>query len=191
MEKIDPQTTALVVIDLQKGIMRMPVAPHAAADVLTRTLSLVERFRTAKAPVALVNVGWSADFGDALKQPVDAAPASAHGGMPADFKDLAPELGPAPTDILITKRQWNAFYGTELDLQLRRRGIKTIVMTGIATHIGVEGTARAGWEMGYAFIFAEDAMSSMTAEAHKFSTTVVLPRLGRIRPTAEILAALG
>jgi len=190
LDKIDPATAALVLIDLQKGIMRMPVAPHAAADVLARAVKLVERFRALKAPVVQVRVGFSADFGDALRQPVDQPPQLPPGGFPQDWMEIPAELGPAATDILIVKRQWNAFFGTELDLQLRRRNIRTFVLAGISTNIGVEATARAGWELGYHLLLAEDAMSSTSETAHKYSVTTILPRLGRVRPTAEILAAL-
>jgi nicotinamidase-related amidase len=91
-----------------------------------------------------------------------------------------------PGDILITKRHWGAFHGTELDLQLRRRGIQTIVLAGIATNFGVESTARAAWEHGYALVIAEDASSSTSAELHSFSVTHILPRLAHITKAAEI-----
>ena len=96
----------------------------------------------------------------------------------------------ARSDILITKRQWGAFYGTELDLQLRRRGITQIVLGGISTNIGVESTARAAWEHGYAVVFAEDAMSAQNAEQHRFAVETIFPRLGRVRSTAQVLDAL-
>ena len=59
-------------------------------------------------------------------------------GLPADWADFAPEIGSLRADIVITKRHWGAFYGTELDLQLRRRGVNTIVLAGVATNFGVE-----------------------------------------------------
>ena len=90
----------------------------------------------------------------------------------------------------MTKRQWGAFYGTDLDLQLRRRGVKTIVLCGIATNFGVESTARDAWERNYEIIFAEDAMSSMEAESHHFAITRIFPRLGRVRSTEQVLAEL-
>ena len=92
---------------------------------------------------------------------------------------------------MITKRQWGAFYGTDLDLQLRRRGRTTIVLCGIATCFGVESTARGAYEHGYEQIFAEDAMAALTAAEHEHAITRVLPRIGRIRTTAQILADLG
>src|ERR1700722_17071877 len=133
----DPKTTALVLIDFQKGVVGRPFAPYSAADVLKTGIELAERFRRAGAPVVLVNVGFSPDFKDALRQPVDQPMQAPPGGFPADFMELADGLA-KPGDIKITKRQWGAFHGTELDLQLRRRGVQTIVLGGIATNIGVE-----------------------------------------------------
>ena len=188
MEKFDPHSTALVLIDLQKGIVPFAGGPHTAADVCTRGGALAARFRALGAPVVLVRVGWSADFGDALKQPVDQAmPVRA---LPDNWLELVEELAEAPSDIHITKRQWGAFYGTELDLQLRRRGITQIVLGGISTNIGVESTARAAWEHGYAVVFAEDAISAANAEQHGFAVDNIFPRLGRVRSTAQILEAL-
>ncbi|KAF0811707.1 Isochorismatase family protein YecD [Andreprevotia sp. IGB-42] len=189
MLELDLKTTALVLIDLQKGIL--PVAQvHPASQLLQHAAALSVRFRAAGAPVVRVRVGWSADAGDVLGQAVDQPPAMPPGGLPANWLDFPDDLPTAPTDILITKRQWNAFFGTELDLQLRRRGIATLVLAGIATHVGVEGTARAGWELGYALVFAEDAISAQHEVQHRFSFEHILPRLGRVHDTATILAAL-
>jgi nicotinamidase-related amidase len=99
-------------------------------------------------------------------------------------------LGKKDTDIEVTKRQWGAFYGTELELQLRRRGVDTIILCGIATNIGVESTARNAWELGFNLVIAEDACSAADAEQHQGSFTNIFPRIARIRSTEEILAAL-
>jgi nicotinamidase-related amidase len=185
MKNLDPKTTALVLIDLQKGIVRRALAPHSGTDVVKTSSELAERFRRAGAPVVLVNVAWSPDFKDQLRQPVDQPMTPPPGGFSADFTELADDLA-KPGDIRITKRQWGAFHGTELDLQLRRRGIQTIVLGGISTNIGVESTARQAWEHGYAIILAEDATSSQSAEIHKFSVENILPRISRIAKAADI-----
>ena len=185
---LDPRTTALVLIDLQQGILGYAKAPYDAAAVLARAAALVDAFRAAGAPVVRVKVGWSADGGDALKVPVD-APNPAH-ALPADWLDDPAELPHQPGDIAILKRQWGAFHGTDLDLQLRRRGIRTIVLGGIATSIGVESTARFAWELGYEIVFAEDITSGPDAAMHANSFEKVFPRLGRVRTTADVLAAL-
>jgi nicotinamidase-related amidase len=184
---LDPKRTALVLIDLQRGIMARQTAPHSAADVLARSNQLAKRFREAGAPVVLVNVSFSPTGEDRLSQPID-APAM----PPAEngWDELAPDLSRDAKDILVTKRQWGAFYGTALDLQLRRRKVDTIVIAGIATNFGVESTARDGYEHGYAFVFAEDAMASLTPGAHEFAITTIFPRLGRVRSSDEIIRAL-
>ena len=185
MQTLDPATTALVLIDLQKGIVGRPVAPYSGTDVLQRSIDLAGRFRTADAPVILVNVAWSPDFKDALKQPVDQPWQAPPGGFPPDFMELADGLR-QPGDICITKRQWGAFYGTDLDLQLRRRGVTTIVLGGIATNIGVESTARSAYEHGYALILAEDITSGMSAEMHTFALANIFPRISRIVKAGDI-----
>ena len=185
MQNLDPNTTALVLIDLQKGVIGRPLAPRSGADVLKTSRELAERFRHAGAPVVLVNVGWSPDFKDALRQPVDQPMTPSASGFPADFMELADGLE-KPGDLRITKRQWGAFHGTELDLQLRRRCIQTIVLGGIATNIGVESTARQAWEHGYSIILAEDATSGQSVEMHRFSIENILPRISRISKAADV-----
>ncbi|MGA2440219.1 MAG: hydrolase [Tepidisphaeraceae bacterium] len=187
---LDPKSTALVLIDLQQGIVGMPTAPHQAAVVVANAVRLAERFRALSATVVLVRVGFSPDGQDALGNPVDAPFTVRPGQRPPNWSELVGELGPRSGDLVITKHQWGAFYGTELDLQLRRRGIRTIVIGGIATNFGVESTARDAWERNYALVLAEDATAAMSAEAHAFAISTIFPRLGRIRSTADILAAL-
>src|SRR5262249_3602203 len=138
--------------------------------------------------VVLVRVAYAADEGDRLRPPVDAVMPA--GPMPQGWADLVPEVG-REGDLVITKHQWGAFYGTELDLQLRRRGITTLVLCGISTNFGVESTARDAWERGYRVVFAEDAMAAISAEAHGFAVANIFPRIGRVRRSTEVLAALG
>jgi len=184
--KLDAKT-AIVVIDLQKGIVGMPGNPHPAQTVIANSVKLLDAGRAAGALAVLVHVGFAADFGDALQSPVD-EPMRASGERPADWMELIPELKQQPGDVAIFKRQWGAFYGTDLDLQLRRRGVKTIVLCGIATEIGVESTARDAYERGYAVVLAEDAMTGRSG--HENSVKHIFPRLGRVRSTAQIVEAL-
>ena len=138
--------------------------------------------------MVLVNVAFAADKRDLLTPPVDSPNPPAQ--LPPDWSQLVQEIGLRDGDLLVTKHQWGAFYGTELDLQLRRRGVRTIVLCGIATNFGVESTARDGWERGYEIVFAEDAMTGLTAEAHQFAIATIFPRLGRVRSTEQILISL-
>ena len=149
---------------------------------------LVKAFRANSMPVFLVRVTPSPDKKDALTPIIDGPPMNMQ--RPPDWAEILPELGPEPGDFIITKRQWGAFTGTELDLQLRRRGIDTIVLCGISTSMGVESTARFAFEYGYQQIFVEDACSARAKAEHEHTMKSVFPRLGRIRTTAEVLAAL-
>ncbi|MGA7781847.1 MAG: hydrolase [Paraburkholderia sp.] len=190
LHKLDPQTTALVLIDLQQGILGFAKAPRPADAVVSVSATLAKRFREIDAPVVLVRVGWNQDFGDALKQPVDQPVTLPAGGLPLTWWDFPDALEADERDIKITKRQWNAFHGTELDLQLRRRGIKTIVLGGISTNIGVESTARAAYELGYTLVLVEDAMSCGAAEHHQASVDYIFPRIGLVRPSEDVIQAL-
>ena len=179
-------STALILIDLQKGIVARQFAPYSGEAVLAKGKELARRFRVAKAPVVLVNVAFAPDFSDALKAPVDRPLGKAPpGGFPEDWSELADGLAEA-SDLKVTKRQWGAFYGTDLDLQLRRRGVTTVVIGGVATNMGVESTARAAHEHGYAVVLAEDAATSLSAEMHAFAFEHVFPHLGRVAKAAEI-----
>jgi nicotinamidase-related amidase len=189
MLNLNPKTAALVLIDLQKGILARPLAPHGAAEVVDKAARLGVSLKRAGGVVAPVHVAYSADGADRLRQPVDAT-LSATGAVPPDWADFVPEIAALPADFVIVKRQWGAFHGTELDLQLRRRGIDAIILGGVATNYGVEQTAREAWQLGYAVIVAEDASSSMGEDLHKFSIEKILPRISRIRSTAEILVAI-
>jgi nicotinamidase-related amidase len=187
---VDMSRTALVVIDLQKGIMEMPTQPHSIATVVRNAVSLVDAFRKNGMQVFLVHVVSSE--ADRLKPIADQQPWSTISQqLPKDWGDIIPELGPKENDIVIAKKQWGAFYGTELDLQLRRRGLSTIVLCGVSTNAGVESTARFAYEYGYQQIFAEDAMAARSAEEHINTLNYTFRRIGRVRSTEQILAALG
>ena len=180
--QLDAKSTALVLIDLQKGVMAMPVAPHSAVAVYERSMRVAERFRAAGAAVVRVRVSFSSDLAEALRLPVDQP--TNYAGLPPGWDEFPDP--PQPSDVLITKRQWGAFYGTELDLQLRRRGVRSIVLGGIATNIGVESTARSAAEHGYELVIAEDLCSAANAELHTFIFKHSLPLLDRINDSEGI-----
>lgn len=187
---IEPSRTALVVIDLQHGIVAIPGEPRSAQEVVLRAARMAGAMREAGGTVVLVRVTPSPDGKDGLK-PITDAPVQAGGrSLPPDWSEFVPELAPQITDVVITKRQWGAFYGTELDLQLRRRGIDTIILCGISTNVGVESTARDAYERGYDQVFVEDAMAAREAEDHLHTVRSLFPRIGRVRSTEDVLAAL-
>ena len=187
---LDPRKTALVLIDLQKGTLGLPLAPYAAAQIIETSAALGRRFADTGGTILPVRVAFAGDQADRPPQAVDTPMQLPPGGLPPDWSELAPEIAALPAASVITKRQWGAFHGTELDLQLRRRGITSIVLGGIATNFGVESTAREAWQHNYAVVVAEDACTSLGEDLHRFSIEKVLPRVARVRKAAEIMAAL-
>ncbi|MFJ9539579.1 hydrolase [Streptomyces sp. NPDC101225] len=184
---LDPRT-ALVVIDLQAGIVAAPAQPYPTTEVVTRTAELADAFRARDLPVVLVRVSFSGDGADAV--PGRSETSRPGGARPAGWDAIVGELAGRPGDITVTKHNWGAFHGTDLDVQLRRRGVTQIVLTGVATSIGVESTARAAHEHGYHVTLATDAMTDLDPEAHRNSVERIFPRLGERGTTAEILELL-
>jgi nicotinamidase-related amidase len=179
------ERTALVLVDIQGFTVIAPLAPRSGKEVLGSAVRLAERCRAAGILVVIAQAGGGPI---SLRPPADLPlpklefPPNAH---------LVPEaLGPREGDVVLTKYNWGAFYGTPLDLHLRRRGIDTIILGGIATNYGVESTARHAHERGYAQVLVEDAMAAFTAEEHRLALETTLPRIGRIRRTDEVLAAI-
>ncbi len=178
---LDPRT-ALIVIDLQKGIVSMATG-LASAEVVARSARLADAFRGHGLPVVLVNVA-----GVAPGRTEQARPA---GALPDGWMELVAELNPKPQDHRVTKRTWGAFTNTDLLDYLRREGVTQVVIAGIATSVGVESTARQAHEFGFHVTLAIDAMTDMRPEAHENSVRRIFPRLGETATTDEILALLG
>jgi len=177
ISSIDPNT-ALLVIDLQKGILAFPMV-HPVDDVVERASTLVEAFRRHSRPVVFVTVAGGAP----------GRTERGHGGgeLPPDFTDLAKAFNRQPLEHAVTKRTWGAFTNTDLDEYLRREGVTQVVIAGVATSIGVESTARQAHERGFHVTVAVDAMTDMNADAHFNSIMRIFPQLGETGTTAEII----
>ena len=184
---IDIARTALVLIDLQNSNVKRDLAPYTAEQVVGNCVLLAGEMRDRGGMVIFVRV-----LVDELQLPPADAPLRKPGtpAPPPDASLLAPEAQVQAADIVITKRQWGAFYGTDLDQLLRRRNIRTIILGGIATNFGVESTARAAFDRGYGVVFVEDAMSSMQADMHKFACEHTFRVMGKVRKAQHVIDAL-
>jgi nicotinamidase-related amidase len=184
---IDIVRTALVQIDLQNFNVQRDLAPHPAERVVGNCVLLASEMRDRGGMVIFVRVLLdellSLPADNPMRKPGTPAP-------PPEASHMALEAQVQATDLMVTKRQWGAFYGTDLEQLLRRRGIKTIIMSGIATNYGVESTARAAFDRGFELIFAEDAMSTTNADAHTFCCENVFRNMGRVRQTRALIDAL-
>lgn len=181
-------SSALVIIDLQNAIISAPTVPYTGSEVVARAVELARAFHEHSAPVVLVRVTARADGSDAA--PGRNETPSLPGSLPQGWDVIVDDLAGHPDDITVTKRAWGAFYGTDLDLQLRRRGVTQIVLSGLTTSIGVESTARAAYEHGYHVTLATDAMADLDIEAHRNSIERIFPRLGETGSTTEIVDLL-
>ncbi|RKN12458.1 hydrolase [Streptomyces radicis] len=184
---LDPKT-ALVAIDLQNSVLAASGAPHTTADILARTVRLADAFRDRGLPVVLVRLTFAPDGGDAVPGRTDLPRHAAT--RPEGWDRIVDALAGQPEDIVVAKRNWSAFHGTDLELQLRRRGITQIVLTGAATTMGVESTARTAHEHGYHVTVATDAVTDLDADAHHNSVAKVFPRIAETGTTEEILDLL-
>ncbi|MCO5998919.1 isochorismatase family protein [Actinoallomurus rhizosphaericola] len=182
LSTLDP-ACALIVVDLQKGVTARP----EIKDALDNSVALATEFRRCGLPVVLVTVDGSAPGRTDAHQGTTAANRPPR---PADWAEPAPELDAQPTDIRIAKQRWGAFIGTGLQQQLQDRGVTQTVITGVATSIGVESTARSAHEHGYHVVLATDAVADLNPEAHRNSVERIFPRLGETATTADILTAL-
>jgi nicotinamidase-related amidase len=178
---LDP-SSALIVVDLQRGIVASPKA-HPVDAVIANAAALADAFRSRGLTVVLVNVAGGAPGRTEAPRPP--------GPPPEGFAELVDELGAQPGDVRVTKQRWGAFSEPTLDEELRRRGVTQVVICGIATSWGVESTARQAHERGYHVTLVVDAMTDMSAEAHLNSVERVFPFVGERASTADVLALLG
>ena len=187
---LDGKTSALVLIDLQKGILARDGRPRSTAQTLANSLALAKSMLAAGGMVVAVRVAFAADGGDRARGAVDETMAMPPGGLPPDWSDLDPAVLALPPAAVVTKRHWGAFADTELGLLLRRRRVETVVVCGIATNFGVEQTVREAWQLDHSVVVAEDACTSVAEGMHEFAVARILPRIARVRTCAQIAAAL-
>jgi nicotinamidase-related amidase len=174
-------TSALVVIDLLKGIAGMPTV-HPMSEIVERSAQLARAFRKQDLPVVLVTVSAPPPGRTDTPRPAYS--------LPPGWNEFVPELDLQPTDHTVTKKSWGAFLGTDLDAYLRGRGVTQIVLTGVATSMGVESTARSAHDLGYNVALISDAMTDRDPDNHSHAIGKIFPRLGEVTTTEEVLAML-
>jgi nicotinamidase-related amidase len=179
LTKLDSRP-ALIVIDMQKGILALPVA-HPVQPIVDNVATLARAFRARNLPVILVNVTGAAP--GRTERPFTFQP-------PPNWADLIPELEQKPSDYTITKMNVGAFYGTALERILRREGVTQVFVVGVATGSGVEATARQAYDQGYNVVLVTDAMTDLYAEVHSFAVEKVFPRIGETTVTGDVVAKL-
>ncbi len=178
------KNTALILIDLQNAIVKQPLA-HPIDKILGNVNLLIDAFRKKDLPIVAVNVNPNgAAWTKTRKETKSPAPVG------DDWYQLTDQINITDDDIRITKHTWNAFFETALNEELKKKSVTGIVLAGISTSIGVEGTARAASELAYNISFATDAMTDGKEEGHTRSIQLIFPRMGETGTTEDIIKAL-
>jgi nicotinamidase-related amidase len=179
------KNTALVLIDLQNSVVSVQTKPYSVEDVLKNVNELIDAFRKKQLPIVLVNVKplgtWMNARKEAKMQPFQ---------NDENIYKISDKVNADKNDIYITKHTWSAFFETELNNELKKKSITNIVLGGISTSVGVEGTARSASELGYNITLATDAMTDRNESAHYNSIQNIFPRLGETGTTKEIIEML-
>ena len=198
-ERFKAKHTALILIDMQKDLVCDGFICDLAGRDLSATRSVIPKMErlleAARLNGALVcHVGfWTlpenrSDSGPWLAQRRRSTYSSDKLCIAdtegAEFID---ELSPEAGELVIHKHRYSGFKGTDLDMTLRARGIKSIIVTGVSTNVCVESTLRDGFEIGYYAAIVEDATASWDMNLHRATIETVNHRFGVVLQTSDIL----
>ena len=176
MEKLDPRQAALVIVDVQNDFCHAEGAAGRRGKDLSQVAGMADhlsRFlgeaRRVGLPVIFVRTEhgpWTDSetwLGRNKTAPEQRVPTCVEGTWGCDFYAVAPQ----PGERVVVKHRYSAFIGTDLDLILRARGIRTLLMAGIATNVCVESTARDGYMLDYEIVFLSDCSAAYSQEEHE------------------------
>jgi nicotinamidase-related amidase len=104
--------------------------------------------------------------------------------------EIAKEIAPARGDVLVPKQRWNAYFQTHLDLQLKVRGIDTIVIAGGSTDVGIASTVFAARDLDYGIVVVRDACYSSRGNNHDFFMDRVFPRMARVMSVDDAVSLM-
>jgi nicotinamidase-related amidase len=173
--------TALVVVDLQKGLLAYPTL-QPLSELIARAADLASAFRRRGLPVVLVNTAATAPGrSDRPRNAVVRAD---------DWMEFVPELAQQPDDLVVTKTAPGAFGDSSLAADLRWSGVTQVVIVGVATSNGVEATARGAYDLGFNVALALDAITDVDLVSHTHSVERIFPRIGETGTCADVLALL-
>lgn len=189
MKNLNLEKTALVVIDLQKGIMGTgELQPHSASEVVEKNNQLAEALKNTSGWITLVNVDPTT-----MQFLNKEGNGKTYESIPTGFTEYVMPIAEdkdAKNILKITKHNPGAFFGTDLDVQLRRRGVDTIILTGVATANGVYATALEAYQHGYEVIIVEDACSDRDGELHHVFFDKLFVKIGQVASTEEVLTSI-
>jgi nicotinamidase-related amidase len=189
---LDHSHTAVLAMDCQAGIVAQYVKP--ADDFLDRAVNVLGAARSAGVPVIHVRVGFRPGLPEIgtrnkLFAAVKASP-QYQKLFDGPAGDVHPALGPEASDIVVTKHRVSAFAGTDLELILRAKDIRTLVMFGIATSGVVVSTLVEACDADYESVVIADCCADMNTDLHNALITHLFPRRGTVVTSEEVCASL-
>jgi ureidoacrylate peracid hydrolase len=194
-EKVDPKHAALLIVDMQNDFCHSEGAGAkngsnvGPVQAIVPTLQgLIDDARSVDMPVIFIRAvhnDWTDSEVRLERRRGRAVPNCREGTWGIEWYGVAPVTGEA----IVTKHRFSAFINTDLDLILRAQGIKTIIMTGTATNVCIESTARDGFMMDYYVVLAKDCCASSDLELHEGTLKNISRGFGVVHAAAEIAAA--
>ncbi len=196
---LDKNTTGLVLFDALHGYLH-PTDPAKLAfleerNILRNLQRLLAGARRAGLTTFYPSGSHAPDGSDTVERLTDTdmdlrplgggKPIRPHISKGSKDSEIAAELAPIAGDVFVPKNRWSSFYETNLELQLRVRGIDTIVLAGGSTDVGIAATAYAARDMDLGIVVVRDACFSMRGNNNEFFMERVFPRMGRVMTVDE------
>ncbi|HEY2317490.1 MAG TPA: cysteine hydrolase [Solirubrobacteraceae bacterium] len=184
---IDPATTALLVMDYQRGIVAMI---EDSGSLLERAADAIARVRGRGGHIGYVRVAFTDD--DLAALPPTSGMGARVASSPEAFRAGSPNtavhdrVAPQDGDIVVRKTRVGAFSTTNLDEQLRERGIDTLILAGISTSGVVLTTVREGFDRDYRLFVLADATADRDPEVHALLLEKVFPRQAEVVTAADL-----
>jgi nicotinamidase-related amidase len=199
--RLEPARTALLVVDMQRGFVEageaMEVPP--AREIVPTIRALLDGFRARALPVVFTEFTYSPAVpilvGELHPEHRPAPPGARRGfGMPSSAclegdpsARTVSALAPQPDELVIRKRWYDAFAGTELDGALRARGVTSLVVTGTMTDICVLSTVVGAFNREYRITVVADAVATLSPEIQRATLDIVGRAFGRVVQSREVL----
>lgn len=202
-QKVDPHHTALIVIDMQNdfcadgGYLHKEGADMSLNQAMApRLANFIEEARKAKLPIIYIQSiyvsennwylsdVWLEQHRRVGRGKYTEYPVLEEGSWGVEFYK---GVKPLPGEVVVTKHRFDAFVGTDLELILKSKGIRTIILTGGNTNCCVESTARTGFVMDYYVVIPRDCVSATTLEKHDNALKIIDFYFGQVTDSSDII----
>jgi nicotinamidase-related amidase len=187
MHRVNPERTALLIMDVQHGI----VERLGSESLLARLIEATAAARKAGVRVIYVKVGFREGYPEiGSRSPAFARVADSENFIEGRSSTVHEAIAPQHGDVVVTKRRVSAFSGSDLDVILRAQGIEALVLAGIATSGVVLSTLRQAADMDLALAVLADGCADADAEVHRMLLEKIFPRQAQVLSVGEWVAAL-